>query len=915
MNIGVVLNKCIYWILGFVLMLLSCNKNDSSNKINIGFAQAMTIDDWRRSMNDAMQLQTSLIPEVNLVIYDANYEVERQINQIERFIVDSLDIIIVSPILSKPITPIVQKALDANIPVLVVDRKTENETYTAYFGADNKEVGSKAANRIIASMTTDTIRVVEITGLEGSSPAEERSYGFKKVLDGHKNIKIIKTIRGNWESESIEENFKNFLNNGVEIDYVFAHNDRMARGAWQVARDLGLENTIQIIGVDGLNTPTGGIQMVKDGVLDATILYPTGGEEAIKLAVEIVKNKSVVKNNILTTTVIDKFNANIMQDQYDKIQEQRAQIAYQLKAIGQQEEKYYAQNNLLLVTMGLLAIILSLALYSIYSMFTIRKKNRQLELTANKVIVQRSQIEKIAQEVKESNEAKFNLFTGLSHEFKTPITLILSSIESILDTAKIKGYGIMNEVELIYNNSNRLLRLVNQLLDFRKLDDRKFTLRASKTNIYTFTKAIHKDFASEAKKRNIKFKVECNDENLDVYIDRNLMDKVYFNLLSNAFKFTPDNGEITISIYSAIEKNIVNIRFSDTGIGIPKDEIDNVFQPFFKGSNNKKKSSGIGLHISKELVELHKGHIEVRSVQGSIFNISLLKGRDHFNDNEVIIEDDMVDNLGLDFGPDYFDNQTHLLEDVDTNKERYSILIIEDNTDLSMFLKSKLQIEYKIYLSNGTDSTERAFEVIPDVIICDLDLPYKNGFEVCSILKSDWRTSHIPTIILTALGNKESFVEGMKSGADLFLTKPFSYSVLMQSIQSLLYNREKLRYYYTNSIYKLDHSGCSNNMEQEFLDKLNYTIKSNLENADFNVEQLALELGISRMQLYRKVKAILDLNISDYINNFRLENSKHLLERTNLTVAEIAYKSGFSSPNYFSTVFKKKYGDSPNSIR
>jgi len=909
------LKNSFFFILGTVLILFSCNKNNKTEEIRIGFSQAMTNDDWRRSMNNAMKLQASLNPNIDLTIYDANYEVEKQIEQIEQLIADSLDIIIVSPIQSKPITSVVKKAMDAGIPVLVVDRKTENQTYTAYLGADNVEVGRNAAKQIIASNPKDSIRIVEITGLAGSSPAEERSLGFRQLIGNSDKAKMVDTIQGNWEVESIEEKFRLLLKSGAKIDYVFAHNDRMARGAWQVARDLDMENSIEFIGVDGLNTEGGGIELVKDGILKATILYPTGGDEAIKLAVKILENQSVPKNNILTTTIIDKFNVDIMQNQFDKINEQRTEIESQLVAIKRQQEQYYAQNNLLKITMGLAAIILSLAVYSIYSIFAIRKKNRQLELTTKKVTVQRNQIEKIAQEVKESNEAKLNFFTGLSHEFKTPLTLILSSIESIADTAKEKGYRLMNEVELIYNNSNRLLRLINQLLDFRRMEDRKFTLKVSQTNLFAFSKAIFNDFKHEAEKRNISFSMNNDDEALDVYMDRNLMDKVYFNLLSNAFKFTPDNGKITISVRNDKEKNTVSIHFKDSGIGIPEDELKNVFQPFFKGSNNRKNSSGVGLHLSKEFVELHKGSMEVRSKHGTEIIVILYKGRGHFDDSEIIIEKDLVDSMELDFGSDYIDDGSYLITPNDSSKEKYSILIIEDNTDLSLFLKNKLKPEYDIHLTDGTDAIEKAFEVIPDTIICDVNLPDKNGFEICSILKKDWRTSHIPTIILTALGNKESYLEGLKSGADLYLTKPFSYSILIQSIKSLLYNREKLRYYYTNNIYKLDQKDSFGNLEQEFVVKLNGLIRDNLDNTDFSVEQLAEAFDISRMQLYRKVKAMLGINVSDYINNFRLENAKQLLENSSLTISEIAYKTGFSSPNYFSTVFKKKYGSSPASYR
>lgn len=904
------IKKTRFIIILMALSFFSCEKDSKGDKIRIGFSQAMTNDDWRRSMINSMKLQASLDPNIDLIIYDANYEVAQQIQQIEKLIADSLDIIIVSPIQSKPITPVVKKALDAGIPVLVVDRKTENQNYTAYLGADNIEVGRNAA-KVIASNSNDSLRIVEIKGMAGSSPAEERSLGFRQVINRFGNISIVASIEGDWEKESIQGQFEELLRRDGDIDYVFVHNDRMARGAWDVARNLGRENTLKFIGVDGLNGPNDGIQMVKDGMLKATILYPTGGEEAIKLSQRILKKELVPKNNILTTTVIDVFNADIMKDQFNKINEQQREIENQIDAIKLQEERYYSQNNLLKITMALLAIILSLAVYSIYSIFAIGKKNRQLELINKKITVQRNQIEKIANQVKVSNEAKLNFFTGLSHEFKTPITLILSSIESIGVFAKEKGSVIMNEVELIYNNSNRLLRLINQLLDFRKIEDRKFILRASKTNLFSFSNHIFNDFKREAKKRNINFYLKSNHEDLDLFIDRNLMDKVYFNLLSNAFKFTPDNGKIEILIDDIPDKNTVSIHFRDSGIGIPEKEIENVFQAFFKGSNNRKNSSGMGLHLSKEFVELHKGTIEVKSIHGTEFIITLYKGSAHFDEDEIMVEQDLVDTNIIDFSSNYFDDNAYLVQEPENDKEKYAILVIEDNRDLSLFLKNKLIQEYAIHLSDGTDAVEKAFDVIPDVIICDINLPDKNGFEICEILKKDLRTSHIPTIILTAIGNKESYLKGLQSGADLYLTKPFSYSILIQSIKSLLYNREKLRFYYTNNIYKIEQTESFGNLEQEFINQLNILIKENLDNTSFSVENLAEALHISRVQLYRKVKAMLGISISDYISNFRLEKAKSMLENTMLSISEIAYSNGFSSPNYFSTTFKNKYGVPP----
>lgn len=911
------LKRCFLLLLNIFLVIffLSCDRNKSKNKINIGFSQAMSNDDWRRSMNNSMKLQASMNPEINLIFRDANYDVLTQIKHINELIADSVDVLIVSPIKSKPITAAVYKAFKAGIPVLLVDRKVEGQQYTAYIGADNIEIGRNAAKEIISSNINDSIRIIEIKGLAGSSPAKERSIGFKQIVDQHNKAKIVASIEGNWEKESIQSEFIQLLKSDIKVDYVFAHNDRMALGAWEVARDLGIENEINFIGVDGLNGANGGIQAVKNGVLKATIFYPTGGDEAIKLALKILNKESFANNNILSTTVINKLNADIMTAQFEKINDQQVKLEEQIDAVKKQEELYYSQNNLLKITITLLLIVLSLAIYSIYSILAIRKRNRQLVINNNKITVQRNQIEKIAEEVKISNEAKMNFFTGLSHEFKTPITLILSSIESITDFNKEKSSKIMNEVELIYNNSNRLLRLINQLLDFRKIEDRKFNIKASQTNLLSFSKIIYKDFEREAKKRNIDFSLISNNESLDIFIDRNLMDKVYFNLLSNAFKFTPDNGKIEITLEDDSLSNNIEIRFKDSGIGIPSEEMNEVFQAFFKGSNNRKKSSGIGLHLSKEFVEMHKGTIQAKSHQGTEFIITLFKGKAHFDETEIIAEQDLIDTNILDFTSENLTDENYFIQAPAKNNEKHSLLIIEDNKDLSQFLKNKLQLEYDIHLSDGTDAIEMAYEIVPDIILCDINLPDKDGFEICEILKQDLRTSHIPTIILTAFGDKESYLKGLESGADLYLTKPFSYSILVQSIKSLLYNRANLRYYYTSNIHKIEEINSFGNIEQKFIHKLNSLVNNNVGNSEYSVENLAKDLLISRVQLYRKIKAIMGISISDYISNIRLEKAKLMLETDSLTIAEIAYSNGFSSPNYFSTAFKNKYGMSPAAFR
>lgn len=894
------------------LGLISC-KQKLSDKIKVGFSQAMTTDDWRKQMNSSMKIEASLRPEVDLTIKDANNSIEKQIEDIEGFISNKADVIIVSPIQSKPLTAVVEKSIKAGIPVLIVDRKIEGENYTAYLGADNIEIGRIAA-RYIISHGKGSGKIIEITGANGSSPAYERSLGFDQIIKENKRFKIEKIIFGDWEKESVKAPLKAILLQNPDIEYIFAHNDRMALSAWETAKTAGLEKKIKFIGVDGLNTVNGGIELVKNGVLDGTVLYPTGGNEALKLALKMYYKEAVAKNNILNTIVIDKNNAEIIENQMDKVDQQQTVIESQQGAIKVQEREYASQNNLVRLLSFFLVIILSLTIYSIYSTISISKKKKQLEKINQTVIDQNNEIQEMAQLAAKSNEAKLNFFTGLSHEFKTPITLIMSYVESLIENEKIKGTALIDEVKLIHKNSNRLLRLINQLLDFRKIEEQKFTLRASRTKIYDFTNEVMANFKGEAARRNIDFQLSCKNKNLELFIDRGLMDKVYFNLLSNAFKFTPDNGKISISIVEN-QDNTVQIHFKDSGIGIPDDELSNVFDPFFRASNNNKNSSGIGLHLSKEFVLLHQGIIELKSKQGSEFVITLLKGSSHLQPGEIIqkaenltsIPNLITDNLNIE--PDLKESNTI------SDAEKHTLLIIEDNVDLVNFLKAKLSNEYVVYNSDGSDAIQKALEIIPDIIICDINLVDKDGYEISKELKKDLRSSHIPIIILTAQSNKESVLKGLQSGVDQYLTKPFSLSILKQSISSLLFNREKLRYYYTNNIYRVEPESKFGNQEQSFITKMNDIIKKNVENPKFSVEDLADKLGVSRVQLYRKVKAIIGINISDHINNVKLEKAAELLKLNNMNISEIAYSLGFSSPNYFSTAFKNKFGISPKEYK
>ncbi|HTG66653.1 MAG TPA: substrate-binding domain-containing protein [Flavobacterium sp.] len=895
-------------ILGAISVLNSCKSSEEDKEeLSIGFSQCINQDVWRISMNHEMTVEASLHPGVDLKIYNANRKVKKQIQDIERMIQDKMDVIIVSPFESDSIVPVIEKAGVNGIPVIIVDRKVNTSNYTAYVGADNVEVG-RIAGKHIVSLSKGNANVIEIKGNSSTSPGFERNLGFKQVLSKYPGIKVV-TMEARKDELALEP-FVELLNRFPDINYIYAYNDVIAYQAWMVLKKRGLEKKIKIIGVDGLNGPTGGLQLVKERILEGTVLYPTGAAEAVKIALKIANKEIVPKNNKLNTILIDSLNADILSNQFDKITIQQSNIEQQQSRIKNQEKKYSTQSNLLKLLIALLVVVLSLAIYSVYSGIVIRRKKKELEVTNDMVVSQRNEIERYVEEIKKTNEAKLSFFTGLSHEFKTPLTLILSSVESLANEFKNKGIAVNKDIVLMYNNSRRLLRLINQLLDYRKNQDENFILRASKTNLFDFSKSIISDFDREAKKREIDFSLTSNNENLEVYIDRNLMDKVYFNLLSNAFKFTPEKGKISIAIKEDKTNNTVRIHFKDSGIGIPENEMSKVFDAFYQGSNNYKNSSGIGLHLSKSFIDLHKGSIEVHSKNGAEFIITLLLGKEHLDEKSIIKE------AVLDFvhQADYLDSEVIQKVEPQNAEDKYSILYIEDNQDLLDFVSNKFSTEYTFFSSDGTDAVEKALELIPDIIICDLNLPELNGFQICETLKKDLRTSHIPTIILTSSDDQDSYLKALDSGADTFLTKPFNLKVLAQSIKALLFNREKLRYYYTHKIINID-EGTFGLSEQDFLKKMNGFIEKSLDDSAYTVEDLAKSLAISRVQLYRKVKAILGISISDHINNLRLDKSKELLKKSDQTISEIAYAVGFSSPNYFSTSFKNKFGISPKEYK
>jgi signal transduction histidine kinase/DNA-binding response OmpR family regulator len=573
------------------------------------------------------------------------------------------------------------------------------------------------------------------------------------------------------------------------------------------------------------------------------------------------------------------------------------------------------QKTITYIILGALVIVIILGGLTLLSLQEKQLANVDLQDKNEEILAQRNQIQTMAEKAEEATQAKLKFFTNISHEFRTPLTLILGPTEEWL--AKNNGVSkeLRSDLALIQTNANRLLRLVNQLLDFRKIENGSMELRAVQYDLVQFVTNLSKSFERLAKSRNIYFAINSNVKAVNIWFDMDKLDKVIFNLLSNAFKFTPDNGKITISIVSEALDNCVRIIVEDNGRGMNAADFERIFDRFFQVDNFNDVGSGLGLALSKELILLHKGDITVKSEKwkGTRFEVSLPYGNEHLTTAQM--QGNPTEELFVSEG---FVQENPMAESAETatNDKKYTILLIEDNADVRAFLRSRLGGEYDFMEEvNGNLGLSKAYELVPDLIICDVMLPGKDGLDITQKLKSDFRTSHIPIILLTALSSIEKQIEGTQVGADAYFSKPFNMVLLTERIRTLLRNRQILRERYISEIDKVVYDNSENKLDKKFINDFVSMMENNFNKSEFQVNDMCKEMGVSRVQLYRKVKALLDCSVNDYLQDVRLKKARYLLRESNEPIQEIAMKVGFTSQGYFASSFKAKFQITPTEYR
>lgn len=901
---------------GLLLCLLLSGCGSEEPVWRIGVSQCSD-DAWRTQMNREIEREALFYPGVSLKFKSAHDDSQQQIKDIEALVKDGIDLLVVAPNEAAAITPIIEKVYQKGIPVVLVDRKIDSESYTAYVGADNYEMGYQIGQYIVDRLGGKG-NVVELTGLSGSSPAMERHRGLEDALTESGHVNLLATVDAGWRRQNAEQVFDSVLTCYPEIDLVFAQNDRMGVGARNVAVRRNRSKDMLFVGIDALPGKEHGVELVFDRLFDATFIYPTGGDCVMQVAMQILQQKPFQRVNLLSTALVNRGNARIMLMQTQHIETLDEKIELLDKQLDDFLLRYSSQRMFLLACVVILILVCVLLVFVVRAFWTKKRMNAELSAQKKKLEEQRDQLIELSRKLEEVTHAKLAFFTSVSHDFRTPLTLIADPVEQLKQSASLNKND-RYLLDLIEKNVTVLLRLINQTLDFRKFENGKLELHLSSFNLAKGLKEWTEAFRTLSYRKHIHFTVhlpeEGQKEQYDMVADPEMMERITYNLLSNAFKFTPDNGAITVRLSDFRKEEIswIRLEVTDTGIGMPKEQLTHIFESFYQVDVHEA-GSGIGLALVKAFVEMHRGQIRVASEeqQGTTFIIEIpLKLQGTLNPLEKRAK--LLNNLkeGAVLAADQSEVQVSPeMEERTKDKEKETLLVIEDNTDVRQYIRTLLSGEYNILeAANGQEGVQQATKHVPDIIVCDVMMPVMDGMECCRILKSELQTSHIPVLMLTAYTLEEQKIKGYECGADSYISKPFSANLLRVRLHNLLENHRRIQNFFADktSVQKEELS----QVDQGFIGKLRQLIEDELGNSEVSVEDLGARLGLGRVQLYRKTKALTGYSPNELLRIARLKKAASLLATSEKTISEVTYEVGFTSPSYFTKCYKEYFGESP----
>lgn len=897
----------------FLLMLFlaaaGCKKKDV---YKIGISQCSE-DDWRIKMNEEIEREVLLHDDVEVEIRSADDSSNKQIADLDYFLNNDFDIIIVAPNEADALTPKIKEIYESGKPVILFDRDINGEFYTARIGADNEGLGKLAAHYGV-HITGGGAKAIELRGLPGSSPAVGRHIGFKEEFEKEGGT-IVASEPANWNQKDAEHKMDSLLRIYPDVELIYAHNDRMAIGASESVRRKGLTG-IKIIGIDA--APAIGIKAVADSVINATFLYPTEGHRIIQTALTILKNEPYERVTILpVSSAVDNSNADILLLQNENIIEETHKMEILKSHLDEYWTRHNSQTILFYACIVIIVLLLVLALLITWDYWKNKKHHRTL-LEQNRLLEEeRDKQKSLNEQLESATQSKLMFFTNISHDLRTPLTLIAVPVTQLLEASNLTPQQ-HNLMKIADKNVRILQRLLNQILDFRKYENGKLDLRLREVEINKLLDDWMESFNAVAWKRNIKLSLETPDRPVRLAIDSEKVERVFFNLLSNAFNHTADNGSIAVKATLTNDDATLMITVADTGTGIPKEEIASIFDRFYQVERVKPKGSGIGLTVAKAFIELHGGTIFVESEvhKGTCFTVTLPVRHVSEEAEPVAHTIDKMD-VSAELEP--------IETEIEYDSEKPLALVIDDNGDIRKMLSELLNGDYNVITAkDGKEGLSRAARYVPDVVICDVMMPEMDGMECCRLLKNDEQTSHIPVLLLTASSMDEARIEGYDSGADGYISKPFNADVLKARIDSLIKNRKRIREVLGEDKFSIKSPTVADDsrkvlpkgdIDNEFYQRFMKIFREELGNPELNVDRIAGLMGFERSQLYRKIKALTNYAPVELIRQLRLKEARRQLLSTDRSISEIAYSCGFSTPAYFTKCYRQTYSETPSETR
>lgn len=907
-------------ILLICLFLCACKGNN--RQIRIGVSQCSN-DAWHVRMDEEIRRETAFYSEdIILDFRHANNSNERQIAQIDSLIRSGIDLLIVSPNEAKPLTPIIDQAFHSGIPIVTVDRRTDSDRYTAFIGTNNVDIGADAAGLISKALPKGG-SAIELTGSMESTAARERHAGLERGLEADKSVRLIASKDVGWEGEYIESYIDSLLSIGEKPDIAFAHNDHIAIHARELFAARGLHT--QVIGVDGLDTKGGGLEHVENGTLLATFANPTGGGRALQTAMKILRDEPFQREQFLSPALINRETARVFRLQSDQMHEKETRIDFLDGELDNLLREYTTRNMLLSATALILFLLALLLFGTLRFYYTTRRSNRELALQKEKLETQRDALVNLSHELEESTRSKLTFFTEISHDLRTPLTLILAPLEQLATEKGLtqKGHQLLQTMKA---NAEILLRLVNQTLDFRRFEAGQLHPTFSPLCPGNTLKVWGATFQPLAQKKMIRFRIQPDTDEetaamleTPCLLDSNKTESIVYNLLSNAFRFTPEGGRISVGFsISADDTPRLVLTVSDSGCGIPADRQNLIFERFYQ-TDFTHQGSGIGLATVKAYTEIQGGTVKAESTpgKGTTITVSLpyhpaSADKDTGKEAPVFESEENENAINFEFElPKEDNNEIHEdSEQPNDDDRRPTVLIIDDVDDIRSFIRMLLSDDYRIEeASNGRSGLATARRLMPDAIICDALMPVMNGWECCKLLKEDSLTCHIPVMMVTACTLEEHRIAAFDSGCDSYISKPFNPEVLRARLRNLLKNRSRLLATHGHETPDDTKNLCR--QDKSFIERLRQLINERLTDTDLSVDFLASEMGLSRAQLYRKVKALTGNTPIEILRVARLKRASELLLHTEMTVSEIAYELGFSTPGYLSRCFREYFGETP----